>query len=405
MTGALQGIRILDLSRVLAGPVCTQIFGDLGADVIKIEKPGAGDDTRFWGPPFLKDADGNDTTESAYYLSANRNKRSAAIDISTAQGQELLHALLEKCDVLIENFKPGSLARYGLSWEQLRARHPHLVYCAISGYGHTGPLASEPGYDFVAQAVAGLMASTGEPSGQPMKAGVAVSDVMTGLYACIGILAALRHRDATGEGQFVDLALTDCTLAAMTNIAQFYLTSGKLAPRLGNAHSTIVPYQAFEAADGHIVIAVGNDGQFRKFAGVLGAPEWADDPRFARNSARVQNRAVVVPLIAAKISALPVGAWMEKFREADIPAGPVHTMDQIFADEQILARDMKIEMDHPMSPVPVSLVGSPLKLSATPVKNNRPPPVMGAHTAEILKEILDMDDQAILSLRSKGIVS
>ena len=282
--GALDGIRVLDLSRVLAGPFCTQILGDLGADIIKIEKPGAGDDTRAWGPPFLKNDAGNDTSESAYYLSANRNKRSAAIDIATKEGQALIDRLLAKCDVLVENFKVGGLEKYGLSFAQVHARHPHIIYASITGFGQTGPRRHDAGYDLMAQAWAGLMAITGEPDGAPMKVGVALSDIMTGLYAATGILAALHKRKETGRGQQVDVALADCTLASLSNVAQYYLTSGAPAARQGNAHASIVPYQAFEASDGWLVVAVGNDAQFRRFANLLGETGWADDPAFATNS-------------------------------------------------------------------------------------------------------------------------
>ena len=387
MAGALQKIRVLDLTRVLAGPLCTQILGDLGADIIKIEKPGAGDDTRQWGPPYLKDAQGNDTTESAYYLSLNRNKRSAAIDIATPDGQALIHRLLGKCDVMVENFKTGGLDKYGLGYEQVKKRHPHIVYCSITGFGMTGPLATEPGYDFLAQAMGGLMANTGIPDGEPVKAGVALSDVMTGLYAAIGILAALHAREETGKGQLVDLSLLDCTVAGMVNIAQYYLTSGTPAPRPGNAHATIVPYQSFATADGHIIIAVGNDTQFRRLAEFLGQG-WADDKKFSTNSARLKNRGELTAQISALIEKKTTAAWLKIFLEIDVPAAPVNTMDQVFAMEQIKARQMEIEMPHPLSPAPVRLVGSPLKISETPVSFRRAPPLCGEHTEEILKELL-----------------
>ncbi len=400
MSGALLGIRVVDLSRILAGPFCTQILGDLGADIIKIEKPGAGDDTRTWGPPFLKDGKGQDTTESAYYLSANRNKRSIALDITTPEGQEIIHRLLEKSDVLIENFKTGGLKKYGLGYEQIKERHPHIIYCSITGFGQTGPLATEPGYDFLAQGMGGLMAITGVPDGEPMKAGVALSDVITGLYSAIGILAALHARGDSGKGQMVDLALLDCTLASLTNIAQYYLTSGKLAPRLGNAHSTIVPYQVFRTSDSHVILAIGNDGQFRHFCKFIGT-NWADDPRFATNQQRVRNRSELVPMIEDVIAKKTTSYWVEALHEADIPVGPVNAMDQVFAMEQTQAREMKIAMAHPSGPDLAHLVGSPLKLSGTPVVYRRPPPVCGQHTAEILREILGMDAAAIDRLGQK----
>lgn len=401
---ALDNIRIIDLSRVLAGPTCTQILGDLGADIIKIEKPGAGDDTRSWGPPYLKDKDGNNTGESAYYLSANRNKKSIAIDITKEEGQELIHKLLAQSDVLIQNFKVGGLDKYGLGYEQIKTKHPHLVYCAISGFGQNGPLASEPGYDFMAQAMGGLMACTGAPDGEPMKVGVALSDIMTGLYAAIGILSALHAREKTGEGQLVDLALVDCTLASLTNIAQYYLTSGKTAPRLGNAHSTIVPYQVFETSDGHIVIAIGNDGQFKRLCDCIKNPEWAEDEQYKTNPARVQNREILVPMISEIIKTKSAEEWIAEFREADVPCGPVNTMDQVFDMEQTQARDMQIQMQHGLTEEKIDLVGSPLKLSATPVQYKEAPPYLGQHTREILENLLQLSADEITKLDETNII-
>lgn len=404
MISSLDGLRILDLSRVLAGPVCTQILGDLGAQVIKIEKPGEGDDTRRWGPPFLKDKDGKDTQESAYYLSCNRNKQSVTIDISKPEGQSLIHALAAQSDVLIHNFKVGGLEKYGLGYEQIKDRYPHLIYVAISGFGQNGPLASEPGYDLMAQAMGGLMAHTGAAGSEPMKAGVALVDVMTGLYAAIGTLAALHARKTTGKGQMVDLGLFDVTLAAMTNIAQYYLTSSTVPERFGNAHSTIVPYQAFRAKDGHMVVAVGNDPQFRKFCACLGKPEWADDPRFAHNDARVKNRDVLVPLIADTLNTKTVGEWVPAFRDIDVPAAPVNAIDQAFAIDQAQARGMEITMNHPLSPAPVKLVGSPFHLSETPVAYRLPPPCLGEHTDQVLKNILKLSMDELTELKEKKII-
>jgi crotonobetainyl-CoA:carnitine CoA-transferase CaiB-like acyl-CoA transferase len=401
---ALESIRVLDLSRVLAGPYCTQILGDLGAEVIKIEKPGAGDDTRGWGPPYLKDHNGEDTTESAYYLSCNRNKQSVAIDIATEKGQALIHALIEQSDILIENFKTGGLAKYGLDYEQIKDRYPSLIYCSITGFGRTGPLAPEPGYDFLAQGMAGLMAYTGPIEGEPMKAGVAISDIMTGLNAAIGILAALHAREKTGKGQLVDVALTDCTLSAMTNLAQYYLTAGKAPPRRGNSHATIVPYQVFETADSHIIIAVGNDSQFAHLAQICGHPEWAGDVRFAHNKDRLKNREAITALIAEAIKRQPSAHWIEACEKAGVPAGPINTMDKVFAMAQIQARGMNIEMSHPLSPAPVHLVGSPLKLSGTPVSYRRAPPVCGADTEEVLKNLLDLDAAAIAELKTSKVL-
>lgn len=404
MASSLEHIRVLDLSRVLAGPVCTQIFGDLGAEIIKIEKPHDGDDTRQWGPPYLKDADGNDTNESAYYLSANRNKKSVTIDISKPEGQAIIHALAAKSDILIHNFKPGGLDKYGLGFDAMHEKHPHLIYTAISGFGQTGPLASEPGYDLMAQALGGLMGHTGEADGAPMKAGVALVDVMTGLYAAIGTLAALQSRTHTGKGQMVDLALLDVTLASMTNLAQYYLTSGSVPKRWGNAHSTIVPYQAFEGSDGHMVIAIGNDHQFKKFVDALGHPEWAHDPRFAKNASRVANRETIVPLIQAALLTRTVSAWVDICRDIDVPAAPVNDVGQVFALDQIQARGMEIEMNHPQSPAPVKLVGSPFHLSGTPVSYRLPPPVMGQHTDEVLQGVLGIDAGALQKLKADNII-
>jgi crotonobetainyl-CoA:carnitine CoA-transferase CaiB-like acyl-CoA transferase len=402
MSGALSGLRVVDLSRVLAGPVCTQILGDLGAEIIKIERPGQGDDTRKWGPPFVKDANGNDTAESAYYLSANRNKRSVAVDITQAAGQAIIHRLLENADVLIENFKTGGLEKYGLGYEQLKDKYPRLVYCSITGFGQNGPLASEPGYDFLAQAMGGLMAITGVPDGEPMKAGVALSDVMTGLYAAIGILAALQSRHVTGKGQMVDLALLDCTIASLTNIAQYYLTSGNLAPRLGNAHSTIVPYQAFKAKDGHVIVAVGNDTQFARMAKYIGHDDWATDPRFATNTARVKNRAILVPLIEKSLAKKTVADWVAGFQDVDVPVAPVNDMAQAFAMPQTQAREMRIEMKHDHGTV--ALTGSPLKLSGTPVTYRHAPPSCGRDSVAVLKE-LGFSDLIIRDLKDKGIIA
>lgn len=387
MSGALSNIRVIDLSRVLAGPYCTQMLGDMGAEVIKIERPESGDDTRYWGPPFLKDKAGNDTTESAYYLSCNRNKKSVAIDIKAKDGQKIIHELLKDADVFIQNFKVGGLDKYGLGYAQIKDKYPHLIYCSISGFGQTGPLASEPGYDFMAQAMAGLMTCTGGPDQPPTKVGVALSDVMTGMNAAIGILAALHHRHETGEGQHVDVALTDCTLASLVNIAQYYLTSGQNAPRLGNAHSTIVPYEAFETKDGHIIIAVGNDTQFSRLCGVLNHPEWAEDARFARNSARVQNRNIFIPLLKELVATKTTQEWLDLLIAHDVPAAPVNTMDQVFAMEQIQHREMKIQMDHVLAPEKIDLVGSPLKFSKTPVEYKNAPPTLGQHTDEILERL------------------
>lgn len=404
MSGPLSGIRVLDLSRVLAGPSCTQMLGDMGADIIKIERPGEGDDTRKWGPPYMKDAEGNDTSESAYYLSCNRNKRSVAIDITQPDGQALIHQLIEQCDILIENFKVGGLKKYGLDYDSVSERHPHIIYASITGFGQNGPLSTEPGYDLMAQATGGMMAVTGEPDGAPMKIGVALSDIMTGLHAAIGILAALHKRKTTGKGDHVDVALLDCTLASLTNLAQFYLTSGNVAKRWGNAHSTIVPYQAFEAADGWVVVAVGNDTQFARFAKALGHGEWAEDARFTLNRNRVTHRDILVPLIAERMKTQNIAHWVKTLQEIDVPVGPVNHMDQVFAMEQVQARGMEIEMTHPLAAEPIHLVGSPLKFSESPVSYRLPPPVCGAHTQEILQELLRLDKDQLHKLQKSHVI-
>jgi crotonobetainyl-CoA:carnitine CoA-transferase CaiB-like acyl-CoA transferase len=402
--GALTGLKVIDLSRILAGPSCTQILGDLGADIIKIEKPDAGDDTRQWGPPFLKDDQGNDTTESAYYLSANRNKFSVGIDISTKEGQAILHDMLIDADVLIENFKVGNLAKYGLSYEQLSAQYPHLIYCSITGFGQTGPMAKEPGYDYLAQALSGLMASTGEQDGHPMKAGVAVTDIITGLYAAIGILAALHHREHTGKGQNIDVALLDCSIASLTNIAQYYLTSDTCAPRLGNAHSTIVPYQVFATKDSFIVVAVGNDDQFTRFADLCGHSEWAKSADFAKNKSRVKNRATLVPLIAKVMLEKSTADWVAICQAHKVPVAPVNNMAQAFAMPQTQAREMRIEMPHLFkNDAAISLVGSPLKMSESKVEYRLAPPSQGQHTETILLE-MGLTPTQIEQLRIQGII-
>jgi crotonobetainyl-CoA:carnitine CoA-transferase CaiB-like acyl-CoA transferase len=401
---SLENIRVLDLSRVLAGPYCTQMLGDLGAEIIKIEKPGSGDDTRFWGPPFLKDRNGNDTNESAYYLSINRNKKSVAVDIKTDEGQAIIHELLKDSDILIENFKVGGLEKYGLSYEQIKKKYPKLVYCSITGFGQDGPLAEEPGYDLMAQAMAGLMAVTGEPTGAPMKVGVALSDIITGLNATIGILAALHHREKTGEGQLVDVALVDCTLASLTNLAQYFLTSGKPAPRLGNEHSTIVPYQAIQVKDGYIVVAVGNNEQFARFATMIGQPDWATDDRFAKNKNRVLNREKLIPMIE-KIMKQQTGAyWIHKMREANIPGGPVNKMNEVFATPQVQHREMEIAMSHALAPNDIKLVGSPLKLSETPVSYDLSPPILGQDTQEVLEKLPGLGADRLAQLEKSGVI-
>ncbi len=404
MTSSLEGIVVLDLSRVLAGPVCTQILGDLGATIIKIEKPDKGDDTRQWGPPFLKDAQGNNTHESAYYLSCNRNKKSVTVDISKAEGQNIILRLAAKADILIHNFKVGGLEKYGLGYTQIHEKFPSLIYTAISGFGQTGPLAHEPGYDLMAQAMGGLMGHTGADGAEPTKAGVALVDVMTGLYAAIGTLAALNSRHQTGKGQLVDVALLDVTLASMTNLAQFYLTSGQAPKRYGNAHATIVPYQSFEALDGHMVVAVGNDHQFARFAKALGKDSWAQDPLFMHNDARVANRDVLVPMISSVLLQKTVADWVDIFQKIDVPAAPVNSIDKVFAIDQIQHRGMEIKMPHPAAPHDISLVGSPLHLSDTPVSYRACPPTLGENTQDVLTTFLNLTPADLADLRAKKII-
>ena len=386
MTGALSGLRILDLTRILAGPTCTQLMGDLGAEVIKIENPATGgDDTRSWGPPFVTGADGEPTDLSAYFMCANRNKLSVAVDIATAEGQAAIKAIAAECDVVIENFKPGGLAKYGLDATTMLAGDPALVYCSISGYGQTGPNASKPGYDLMAQGYGGIMSLTGEPEGEPMKVGVGISDVMCGMYATVGILAALRHRDRTGEGQHVDIALVDTQVSWLINEGVNYLTTGDVPKRRGNGHPNIVPYQVFETSDGYAIIAVGNDGQFNRFCAFLGVPALAGDPAYATNPARLANRdallAILIPLIGqVKTDDLIAGLEAQK-----VPVGPVQTLDQVFGSDQVKARDMvaSIPTDHAAAGH-VNLIGNPLKLSKTPVTYRSAPPVFGADTEHVL---------------------
>jgi len=380
----LTGIRVLDLTRVLAGPWCTQNLADLGAEVIKIERPGSGDDTRAWGPPYLKDAAGNDTSEAAYYLSANRNKLSVALDIASPRGAELVRALAEQSDILVENFKVGGLAKYGLDYESLRQVNPRLIYCSITGFGQTGPYASRPGYDFMIQGMGGLMSITGErddlPGGGPQKAGVAVADLMTGMYSTVGILAALHERGRSGLGQHIDMALLDCQVAMMANQNLNYMTSGKAPRRAGNAHQNLVPYQVFAASDGHLIVAVGNDSQFRNYCGAIGLPELAADPRFSTNPQRVKNREELVPLLAERMATGERDHWLAALEAVGVPAGPINTLDQVYEDPQVLARGMKRELPHPAAGV-VPMAASPLKFSDSPVEYRRAPPMLGEHTA------------------------
>ncbi|MBQ0752303.1 MAG: CoA transferase [Roseovarius sp.] len=384
MPGPLDGLVILDLSRILAGPTCTQLLGDLGAEVIKIESL-EGDDTRQWGPPFALDVEGNPTDLSAYFMSSNRNKKSVAVDLTDPEMQRLLHALAGRADVVIENFKPGGLRKYGLDHETLCAAYPGLVYCSISGFGQTGPNRDKPGYDLMAQGYGGVMSITGEAGGEPMKVGVGVADVVCGLYAATGILAALRHRDATGEGQHIDIALVDATMAWLVNQGLNYLTSGVSPTRAGNAHPNIVPYQVFATADGHVIVAVGNDSQYARFCDYLGQPDWATDSRYATNTARLAHRDTLVPMIAGVLATRTTAHVIDGLEARKVPVGPVNTIGQALETDQAQARGMTITMPAPdTAKGTVRLIGNPLKFSRTPVSYRSAPPTTGADTDAVL---------------------
>ena len=405
--GALSHLRVLDLSRVLAGPWAGQILADLGADVIKVERPGSGDDTRAWGPPFLKDALGENTSESAYYLCANRNKRSVTIDFTQPEGQRLVRELAAKSDIVIENFKVGGLAAYGLDYSSLKAVNPKLVYCSITGFGQTGPYAKRAGYDFMIQGLGGLMSLTGRPEGEdgagPMKVGVALTDILTGLYSTVAILAALAHRDQQGIGQHIDMALLDVQVACLANQAMNYLTTGTPPRRLGNAHPNIVPYQDFPTADGNFILTVGNDGQFRRFAEVAGQPQWADDPRFATNKQRVAHRAELVVLIRQATVFKTTAEWVSQLEAAGVPCGPINDLAQMFQDPQVLARELAVSLAHPLAGE-VPQVASPIRLSETPVQYRHAPPLLGEHTDVVLGEVLGIDTDRLRQLRETGVV-
>jgi formyl-CoA transferase len=405
--GPLSHVTVLDLSRVLAGPWCTQLLADLGATVIKIEKPGSGDDTRAWGPPYLKDADGRDTGEAAYYLCCNRGKLSVAVDFTVPDGQRIVRDLARQSDVLVENFKVGGLAKHGLDYRSLAAGNPRLVYASITGFGQDGPYAERAGYDFIVQGMSGFMSVTGErddlPGGGPQKAGVAITDLMTGMYATVAIQAALAHRDRTGQGQWIDASLFDCAVAMMATMSHNYLVTGTPPGRLGNAHQNIVPYQVFACADGHLILAVGNDGQFAKFCTVAGKPDWAVDPRFAKNADRVRNRDVLVPLLDALMRTRTQHAWLDALEPLGIPCGPINRLDQVFADPQLAARAMRMDLPHPLAGF-VPQVATPIKLSQTPLAYDRPPPLLGEHTAAVLRERLGLDGAALTDLVARRVV-
>jgi crotonobetainyl-CoA:carnitine CoA-transferase CaiB-like acyl-CoA transferase len=407
MAGPLEHIRVLELSRVLAGPWAAQTLADLGASVIKVEKPGVGDDTRTYAPPYAATSDGGQSSESAYFLSTNRGKRSVTIDFIHPEGQQLVRALAAKSDVVIENFKVGGLAKYGLDYPSLKPLNPGLVYCSITGFGQTGPYRHKPGYDFMIQGIGGLMSITGEPDqhpgGGPMKVGVAVADVFTGLYATIAILGALSHRDRTGAGQHIDLALLDTQVAVLANQAMNYLATGVAPQRLGNAHPNIVPYQVFAASDGHIIVAVGNESQYSRLCEVIGRPDLASDERFATNAARVNNRDELIAALREIFLMRTMREWLDALEHAGVPCGPINTVADVFADPQVQARGMRLDLPHPtLGSVPS--VANPIKYSATPLSYRSAPPMLGADTDQILRDILGVAPAEIARLRKAGIV-
>ena len=405
--GALSHIRVLDLSRVLAGPWCTQNLADLGADVIKVERPIVGDDTRHWGPPFAKDANGNETDESAYFICINRNKRSITVDISKPEGQELIRQLAAESDVVIENYKVGDLVKYGLDYESLCKIKSDLIYCSITGFGQTGPYAHRPGYDFIIQGMGGFMSVTGEAEdvegASPQKSGVAIADIFTGMYATTAILAAVIHRDQTGQGQYIDMSLLDTQIAVMANVSSAYLTSGEIPRRWGNASPIIVPYQTFPTADGWMIVAAGNDGQYRHFVTVGGEPQLADDQRFLTNPDRVKHRKELVPLLEKMTRKKTKGEWIKLLETANVPCGPINNFKEVFENEQVIARNVQIDVPHP-TVGDMKLVASPMKLSKTPTEVRMAPPTLGQHTSEILRERLHLDDETIAQLHQKGVI-
>jgi crotonobetainyl-CoA:carnitine CoA-transferase CaiB-like acyl-CoA transferase len=404
MAGPLAGFRVLDLSRILAGPWASQMLADLGAEVIKIERPVQGDDTRGWAPPYMPDESGNATSESAYFHGANRGKLSVCIDISSLQGQQLIRQLAEQCDVFIENFKVDGLKKYGLDYASIKAINPKLVYCSITGFGQTGPYRERAGYDFMIQAMGGLMSVTGDPQGEPMKVGVALSDVMTGLYAANAIQAALIHRLRGGEGQYIDLALLDVQVATLANQAMNYLASGVNPRRLGNAHPNIVPYQTFQTADGYLILAIGNDAQFARFCDLAGRPELAKDERFTTNSKRVKNREFLIPDLVEIMQSQDTDAWLEQLNQQGIPCGLIANIDQVFDNPQVQHRGMRLEIDHPAAGK-VPSVANPIRLSQSAVTYDRAPPLLGQHTEQVLHDLLKLDKEHIGQLKSDGIVA
>ena len=406
---ALAGIRVLDLSRVLAGPWCTQVLADLGADVIKVERPGAGDDTRHWGPPFVRDAQGRDTEQASYFTACNRNKRSVTIDMATQDGQQLIRQMAQDCDVLVENFKVGGLARYGLDWDSLRALNPRLIYCSVTGFGQDGPYAERAGYDLMVQAMTGMMSITGRsddaPGGGPLRVGVAVIDLFTGLYASNAILAALHVRERTGAGQHIDMALLDVGMAVLANQAAGFLATGVAPGRQGNTHPSLAPYQDFPTRDGAMLLAIGNDGQFARFCAAAGQPEWAQDARFASNTLRVRHREALIPAMEAVTRTRTTAEWIALLEDKAVPCGPINTIAQAFDDAQVRARGLRVELprDAGDGVARIATVASPLRLSATPPVLHRAPPALGQHTDEVLRE-WGVDEARLAELRARGVV-
>ncbi|WP_206999749.1 CaiB/BaiF CoA transferase family protein [Trinickia mobilis] len=405
--GALSHIRVLDLTRVLAGPWCAQTLADFGADVIKIERPGTGDDTRHWGPPYLKTPDGADPPEAAYYLAANRNKRSVTVDIATPEGQKIVRELAAQSDVVLENYKAGQLKKYGLDYASLKEVKPDLIYCSITGFGQTGPHAQRAGYDFIIQGIGGFMSITGErdelPGGGPQKAGVAIADLMTGMYSTVAVLAALAHRDRTGTGQYIDMALLDVQVAMLANMNSNFLASGEPPVRWGNAHPNIVPYQAFQTSDSWIIVAVGNDGQFRKFVEAGDRAELAGDARFATNPERVRNRDTLAPIIAEMVKTRSKHEWIDLLEAAGVPCGPINNLAEVFAHEQVVARGMQVDLPHPSGAM-VKLVRNPIRMSETPPQALSHPPTLGEHTDDVLRRVLGYDDATIAALRGRSVI-
>jgi glutaryl-CoA transferase len=407
MAGPLSHIRVLDLSRVLAGPWAAQNLGDLGAEVIKVERPGAGDDTRGWGPPFLKDGSGKDTTEAAYYASVNRNKKSITLDLAKPEGQKIAREIAAKSAVLIENYKVGTLQRYGLGYDDLKKENPALVYCSVTGFGQDGPYAPRPGYDFIFQGMGGLMSITGERDGQPgagpQKVGIAITDVLTGMYASVAICAALTHRERTGEGQYIDCALLDTIVAFNANQIVSYFCSGRIPIRYGNAHAQVVPYEVFPTADGHIILAIGNDGQFKRFCEIAGCAELAEETRFKTNSQRIVHRAELIPLIAEVMRTRSKQEWIEALEAATVPCGPINNMKEVFEDPQVRHRELRVDIPHPLGGI-APVVANPMRFSETPVEYRLAPPLLGQHNDEIYRGLLGKSATEIARLKSAGIL-